>query len=168
MVKKPMPGEEGKGAAEPDISSLMPSTEMEIDGMAIETLSGDVRDVLLTHYRSQNVPWGHLNEDEQRDKIEAFEKCARDVVRRAVSMLTTVKFPVLHVQIGKWTVDKAIEMKVTAGTTVGNINLLAEHGGAGAVLVLAEAADYMAERAPARPEPNQRPLFDGETGDVRE
>jgi hypothetical protein len=166
-MAKNSPGEQPKDK-ELDISGLMPSTEMQIDGLAVETLAGDVRDVLLTHYRSQTIPWGHLGEDEQGDKIEAFDKCARDVVRRAVAMLTTVKFPVLHVQIGKWTVDKAIEMKVTAGSTVGNINLLAEHGNSGAVLVLAEAADYMGERAPAKPDPNQRPLFDEDTGEVRD
>src|ERR1700735_4397399 len=98
----------GKSAKkpEPDISNLLP--EFTADDIAVETLSGDVRDVLLTHFRSIHVPWGHLNEEEQRDKIEALEKCAHDVVRRAVHLLTTQAFPVLPVQIGKWVVDKGI------------------------------------------------------------
>jgi hypothetical protein len=119
------------------------------------TLSGDIRDVLLTHMRSMRVPWAMLSEDEQRDKIEAATKCGEDVVRRAVQAVAIGGFPAVVVSVGSVKFDKGVEIKLTAAGIVENIVRLAEHGKQSAVLVLAESANYFGDRAPARPDKQQ-------------
>lgn len=122
------------------------------------TLAGDVRDALLTHVRSIRVPWAMLAEDEQRDKIEAITNCASDLVRRAIATVAEGGFPSIIVSVGGFKVDKGVEVKLAASGTVENITRLAQHGKGSAVLVLAEAGDYLGERAPAKPDKDQRSL----------
>jgi len=122
------------------------------------TLSGDVRDVLLTHVRSMTIPWAMLSEDEQRDKIYALSECAKDLVRRALAAISTTGFPSIVVGIGAVKIDKGLEIKLSANSSVEVITKLAEHGKNAAVLVLAEAADFFGERAPAKPDKDQPDL----------
>jgi hypothetical protein len=124
--------------------------------MQVETLSGDIRDVLLSHFRDIKVPWAMLNEEEQRDKIEALTNASFDLVRKTLAVISASKFPIINVAIGKFTVDKGVKIECTASPSVENITHLAQHGKGSGVLVLAEARDYFGERAPARPDPNQK------------
>jgi hypothetical protein len=55
-------------------ATLEPETLIEM--AEAETLSGDIRDALLTHVRSIQVPWTMLAEDEQQNAIDAIEKTA--------------------------------------------------------------------------------------------
>lgn len=128
-----------------------------------ETLSGDIRDALLSHVRSMRVPWAMLNEEEQRYKIDAISSAAADLVRQTVALLSSRHFPAVVVTTGAWKVDKGIEIKLGAASSTDNIAKLAEHGNGAALLILAEASDYFGERQPAKPDKNQRrlPLDDG-------
>jgi hypothetical protein len=119
------------------------------------TLSGDIRDVILMHMRDIKVPWAMLNEDEQSDKIVAATRCGEDVVRRCVHAVMKTGFKSVVVQIGPIKIDKDIEVKVHAAPVALNVELLAAHGKQSAVLILAEAADYFGERAPAKPSKDQ-------------
>lgn len=121
------------------------------------TLSGDIRDVILMHMRDMKVPWSMLNEDEQSDKIDAARSCGEDVVRRCVQAVLKTGFKSVVVQIGPIKIDKDIEVKVHASPIALNVELLAAHGKQSAVLILAEAADYFGERAPAKADKNQKP-----------
>lgn len=162
---KPTPGEPNKA---PDIEGLKPkATAREI---RMETLAGDTRDVMLTHFRGMHLPWGHMNEQEQTDKIEALEKCARELVRRAVYMVAASDMPVLHVQLGKWTVDKGmIKREFTLAAILDNIRRMSEYGAISALLVLADPAVYMGEREAARADPDEPKFpFDKDTGEVRD
>jgi hypothetical protein len=137
--------------------------ETEPFSLQAETLSGDIRDILLGHLRTIKVPWAMLNQDEQSDKIEVITNCAQDVVRRALAILIKGGFPALIVEVGAYKVDKGVEVKVQAPATVENITLLAQHGKGTAVLILAEAADYYGERSPAVPTKDQPDLPFGST-----
>ena len=151
---------------EPEQPSESPSEGLEaqflqgakVDDIQVETLSGDIRDVLLGHVRDIKIPWAMLSEEEQRDKIEALSSCSFDLVRRALAIISASKFPVINVAIGAYKVDKGLEIKVTATPSVPNITCLASHGQGSGVLVLAEASDYFGERAPARADKNQKEL----------
>jgi hypothetical protein len=123
------------------------------------TLSGDIRDALLTHLRAIKVPWAMLAEDEQQSEIEAISKTAEHCVRQCCALMAQAGAPHVHAKISKWTVkggDLKLELAVTP--LVENMIALAEHGSRGAVLVLADAADFMGERAPAKPDPDQPDL----------
>jgi len=131
------------------------ATEVDDAQMAESTLSGDVRDVLLTHLRSIMVPWTMLSEEEQREKIFAVSKCADDLVRRVIGIVTAKQFPTVVVELKEWKVKGGIELKCAASSLIENITHLAEHGPSPAVLVLAEASAFFGERAPAKPMKNQ-------------
>lgn len=129
-----------------------------IDMAEAETLSGDIRDALLTHVRSIKVPWAMLAEDEQQDTISAIESSAKNVVRQIAAIIATRGLPHIVVSVGKWTVKDGIKLEVEASSLVENITHLAEHGTGSAVLVLSEPGVYFGERAPAKADKDQPDL----------
>ena len=143
-----------------DIANLPKGEAAPIEDVEFEgkTLSGDVRDILLGHIRSMSKPWAMMSEQEQTDKIHAITETGKHVVRGVVSVVSRNKFPAVSVIVGAWKVDKALEIKVGAAPSVGNVTLLAEHKGEAGLLILAEASDYFGERAPAKPSKDQPSL----------
>lgn len=129
-----------------------------IDIAEAETLSGDIRDALLTHVRSIKVPWTMLSEDEQQDTIDAISNTALHAVRKISATIAQRGFPHLVVGVGKWTVKDGIKLEVQAASLVDNIHKLAEHGNAAAILVLADPAEYIGERAPVKADKDQPDL----------
>lgn len=121
-----------------------------------KTLSGDIRDMLLMHMRDIKAPWPMLSEDEQADKIEAATDAGMDCVRRCLATLAATKFPHFNAVLGPWKVDKVVELKVFVSPTAHNIELLALHSKGNAMIVIAEPQDYYGERAPAKPDKDQK------------
>ena len=138
--------------------------------LAAETLSGDLRDVLLTHIRSMETPWSKLSEREQQNRIHAIEKAAETMVRGAVRVVANHGFPHMIVQTGKWNVGDGVELKVSGQSTVENITKLAEHGMGAAVLVLCEVGEFFGQRSAAEADPDQPAMDLGadEDGDSEE
>lgn len=132
-----------------------------------ETLTGDVRDVLLTHVRSMETPWSKLSQREQEAKIYAIEKTAETMVRGAVRVVANQGFSNVLIRLGKWSVNGELKLEVTGAGSVENITKLAEHGTGEAVLVLTEVGEYFGQRDAARAEPDQPSLAidDEEEGD---
>lgn len=152
--KKPEPSEPlPEGLRAEDFSASAPPLVFDS-----ATLSGDVRDMLLMHMRAMNVPWAMLNENEQTDKIDACRRCGEDAVRRVVEAVVKAGFPSIVVNVGAIKIDKGVEIKLAASSTIENITHLAEHGKGAAVLVLAEAADFFGERAAQIADKNQPDL----------
>lgn len=130
---------------------------------AEETLSGDVRDTLLTHVRSMETPWSKLSQRDQEDKIDAIDRLAETVVRRAVSIIARRGFDLISVKIADFSVKGgAIKGKFEAIVSEPNVVALADHQSASAVLVLTDAADFIGERAAAKADPDQPAMFDDE------
>lgn len=127
--------------------------------LAEETLTGDVRDVLLTHIRTMQDPWSKMSEDAQQDKIDAIEACAEDVVRRAVAIISRRGFEVIHVNIADFTV-KCGEVKGKFGALVSEQNVvsLSDHQGKSALIVLTDYSDFFGEKAPAVADADQPDL----------
>lgn len=127
--------------------------------LAEETLTGDVRDVLLTHIRTMQDPWSKMSEDAQQDKIDAIEACAEDIVRRAVAIITRRGFEVIHVNIADFTV-KGGEVKGKFGALVSEQNVvsLSDHQGKSALIVLTDYSDFFGEKAPAVADADQPDL----------
>lgn len=129
-----------------------------IDMAEAETLSGDIRDALLTHVRSIKVPWAMLAEDEQAETIAAIVKTAEHAVRQIAAIMAQRGLPHIVASVGKWTVKDGIKLELEASSIVENIHALAEHGNGAAVLVLAEPSVYIGERAPAKADKDQPDL----------
>ena len=126
-----------------------------IDIAEAETLSGDIRDALLLHVRSIKVPWAMLAEVEQQATIDAISKTADHAVRQIARIVATADLPHVLASVNKFTVKNEIKIELLATSLVANICTLAEHGKGNAVLVLADAADFIGARAPAKANPDQ-------------
>ncbi len=131
-----------------------------LDAALSETLSGDIRDALLTHVRSIKVPWTMLAEDEQQDAINAIAQTAETAVRAAARIIAQRGFQHVIVTTGKWTVKEGVKLECDASATLENINSLAQHGSGAAVLVLVDPQEFFGERAPAKPDKDQPDLID--------
>jgi len=123
-----------------------------------DTLSGDIRDALLTHVRSMRIPWAMLAEDEQQATIDAITETAKSAVRQVAHLVAERGFSHLAVTIGKWSVSGGLAISLSAAGTVENIRSLAERTGPGAVLVLTDIADFIGEKAPAKADKDQPEL----------
>lgn len=133
-------------------------TQADYIDLQVDTLTGDLRDVLLTHVRSMEDPWSKLPEYRQAEKIQAIQKCAEDLVRKSVQIVAHQGFPHVSVTTGKWEIGDVIGMKIGISRSVDNITKLAEHGNGAAVLVLVEPGEFFGQRQAARAEPDQRAM----------
>lgn len=120
-----------------------------IEDVASETLSGDLRDVMLTHIRSMETPWSKLSERLQEDKIYAIQNACEHIVRQAVQTIAASGHDVIAVEVSKFTVKDTIKMEVVANVTTPNIEQLADNRGRNALLIFVSASDYLGERASA-------------------
>jgi len=138
----------------------MDEQKQESDYIAIaeKTLTGDLRDMILTHIRSMETPWSKLSEDQQQDKIYAATQAAGNAARTAVNIIAKREMPCIYVQLGKWTVDKSVKLETIVAITPSNIEQLAEHGKGDAILVFVEPSAYFGERAVVKPDPDEPEL----------
>jgi hypothetical protein len=140
------------------------TTEAQDYELGIETLTGDVRDALLTHVRSMEDPWSKLSEKKQQDKIFAVQSIADDLVRRAVSLIAAQGFDHVLVTVRKMTIsEKGIVQSVfDRSKAPDNVIHLMERQNAQAVLILCDPTDYFGERVEAKPQPDQPEIPLGE------
>ena len=123
--------------------------------LQVETLSGDIRDMLLMHLRDMKSGWSLMDERDQRAKIAIVERSAEDLVRRVVNLVSGTEYPEIEATVGPVKLDKGVEIKLATTDTVENITALARHGKARAVLLLVDPAVFFGERAAARVDPDE-------------
>jgi len=122
-----------------------------------DTLTGDVRDFLLSQMRYMAKPWAQMSEAEQRAKIAITEKHAEFVVKKAVKVIAARDFERVGVRVGKFTVkDGSIKAEFTCDAS--HANLLSISDADSAVLVLADPEDFYGERAAAVADPDEPDL----------
>ena len=137
--------------------------------LSLNTLSGDVRDALLTHLRELPEVWAKLPEVKQQEKIDAVENMASDLVRRAVALVAASGFDTLPVKLLDFGVKGGtIKGKFESRALADHVLKLADHENVGAVLVLADVSDYLGQRAPAKPDPDEPTMFAEEPNAVEE
>lgn len=134
--------------------------------LQLDTLSGDLRDAMLTRFRDVNTAWSAMSEDRQRELVEGLEMAARDLVRKTVRLLTKHDFPRCVVQLGEIKIvggDKSrIEGKIIASNISENREVLGDHVATLVQLVCIDSDAFMGERAPAEIDPDQPELPNGE------
>lgn len=123
---------------------------------AEETLSGDLRNTLLTHVRAMETPWSKLSESAQRDKIYAIERVAEDCVRQAVAIIARRGFDIIPVKIADFQVKGGtVKGKFEAIVTEANVVALSDHQAQSAIIVLTDAADFIGEKEEAKADPDE-------------
>lgn len=132
--------------------------EQSTEELAAETLSGDLRDVLLTHIRSMETPWSKMSEKAQADKIFAITNAAETTVRRAVSIIAARGNEPIFGRIAKFTVKDEIKAELVASSSVGNIEKVAENIGQPAIIIFANPDSFIGQKAEAEPDKDQPAL----------
>lgn len=143
-------------------------SDKSLEDITAETLSGDLRDVMLTHIRSMQTPWSKLSEQAQADKIYAVSNACETIVKRTVAILAERRFESVHCSVTKFTVKDLIKAEISAVSSSFNIEKMAEAVGEPALLVFADASAYLGEKAPAKPDKDQPDLPIDDDGEEEE
>lgn len=131
--------------------------------LAAETLSGDLRDVMLTHIRAMETPWSKLSEQQQSLKILAITNATETIVRRAVAIIAARDNEPVFARIAKFTVKDEIKAELVASSSVANIEKVAENIGQPAIVIFANPDSFMGARGDAKADPDQSAIpFDDE------
>ncbi|NTG94231.1 hypothetical protein [Rhizobium rhizogenes] len=133
-------------------------TDKSTEDLAAETLSGDLRDVMLTHIRSMETPWSKLSEQAQADKIYAITNATETIVRRAVAIIAAQGSEPVFGRIAKFTVKDEIKAELVAASSVGNIEKVAENIGQPAIIIFANPDAFIGQKADAKPDKDQPDL----------
>ncbi len=137
-----------------------------LDEMTAETLSGDLRDVMLTHIRSMETPWSKLSEKAQADKIYAITNATETIVRRAVALIASHGNEPVFGRIAKFTVKDEIKAELVASSSVANIEKVAENIGQPAIIIFANPEQFIGQKSEAKPDKDQPDLpIDDEDGE---
>jgi hypothetical protein len=132
----------------------------------LDTLMGDLRDVMLGRIRTTRKPWEQMSEDEQIDLANGIELAAKDMIRRTVRLLNNYPWPHAAVLLGEVKIKgaKGIEAKVTCDNIELNRTVLGDHIGQHVMVLMVDSDRFMAHRAPVdiKPDQPELPIEDGE------
>ena len=133
---------------------------------ALNTLCGDLRDVMLGRIRTTRKPWAQMTEDEQTDLANGVQLAASDMVRRMVRLVTSYEWPHAAVVLGEVKIkgEKGIEAKIACPNVEHNRNVLGDHVGKHVMVLMVDSETFMGETAPVDIKKDQAELelADGE------
>lgn len=132
----------------------------------LETLRGDLRDVMLSRVRTARKPWEKMTEAEQTDFANGLDLAAGDIIRRMVRLMTSFEWPHVAVMMGEVKIkgEKGIEAKIACPNVEPNRSVLGDHAGKHCMVLMVDSDTFMAERAPVDIRPDQ-PSLDLEDGE---
>jgi len=132
----------------------------------LETLCGDLRDVMLGRIRTTRKPWEQMTEAEQTDLANGLQLAASDMVRRMVRLMTSYDWPHAAVVLGEVKIkgEKGIEAKIACPNVDHNRNVLGAHVGQHVMVLMIDSDTFMGETAPVDIKKDQAELelADGE------
>lgn len=127
--------------------------------LAIETLTGDMRDEMLKRMRTMQKPWEKMTEQEQRSLNSDMDWLAKRIVKKAVHMIAARKRKVILGKLAQVTVKDGIKEQLEIGQRCEHRHDLIDAQGSAVLIVVADADEFTGEREPAKTEPDQ-PVFD--------
>ena len=75
--------------------------------LATDTLRGDIRDKILSEFKTMPKSWQAANEGEQQRMISRAKDIADTLVRRAIDIIAAKGLPSLAITVGKVTIEKS-------------------------------------------------------------
>lgn len=133
-----------------------PETDGEDQKFEAKTLSGDMRDAILNIIRGMPDPWHTMSADMQAGTVASVEALARDIIRKAIAIVSAHEFPRAIVKLEEVKVSgPKLVCKLTADNDLENREALTANTMRLCELVITDARDFDGERAPAEIEPDQ-------------
>lgn len=132
-----------------------PAAQESVD-LASETLTGDVRDVILSQIRTLQKPYARCSQDEQRDIIESATRAAFSLVRNAVEIIASHGHKVIHSVVEQIGVKEGIKITLKSANTESALSELGNCIGKQVFIIVADAQDFIGEKDSAKPDPDQQ------------
>jgi hypothetical protein len=126
--------------------------------MSSDTLMGDIRDVILDRLKAMPKPWTVMSENEQRDLIYGVESAAENLIRRAALLIAANGYPIIEGRVEQSALKDDIKTVVRVSKHHPDRLSLLDAAGHSCIIVIADVAQFMGERAPAEPDPEQPEL----------
>lgn len=136
--------------------------------LARETLTGDIRDLILGDLKDSKtaLPWHLRSEAEQSDMIERVTKLAEGIVERAVKIIAADGRPTIVATLKKaGTNGEFIEGVVRFGKSDALRHEFIDAAGSEVLMVVCGSEAYQGQSKPQYPTPDQKGLFPGDDGD---
>lgn len=129
--------------------------------IAIETLTGDLRDFILDRLKHEQnkQPWHMRSEAEQRDTVHAVEAATRSVVTRAIEMIATRGLRTMKATLEQVVVKDGIKAVLIMSKHDAGRYQLMDAAGAKVLISVADPDEFTGERAPVAINPDQGTLL---------
>lgn len=140
------------------------------DRIARETMTGDLRDVILDFLKHDKNPltWNLRSESDQIEVIERINKAVGYAVERAVNLMAADGRPTIAARLDKVIIKDEIQGTIIISKAHPNRNQIFDSQGQVVLIVVANDDQYVGERAPVAINPMQASLpmeEEGEDGD---
>lgn len=127
--------------------------------VAVNTMTGDIRDFLLDRVKNLGKPWPAMTEDEQRDQITAAKDAAERLVREIAKLIAAEGKKAMVGTVDSITVKDGIKAVIKLSKADECRHELMDAQGQTVMLVVADAEPFTGERGPAEPDPDQGNLI---------
>ncbi len=127
--------------------------------LAIETLTGDVRDFLLDRLRNFKKPWVAMTEDEQYSEINSAKEAADNLVRQTVRIIASEGRRCMTGDLEQITVKDGLKAVIKLSKFDPYRHELVDAQGQAVLIVVADSEPFSGERESALPEPDQSDLI---------
>lgn len=128
--------------------------------LAVDTMTGDIRDFLLTWIRSMQKPFQQMAEKDQKNVISAAEDAARNLVGAVIGQISSNGFEKAFVKVVQFTVKGGIEAKISADCSDHNLLNFSRFSTRSAIMVFADPAEFDGQVSPAQLWADQRDIED--------
>lgn len=129
----------------------------DVVSIAVETLTGDMRDFILDRLRHEQSkrPWHERSEADQRDTVHQVETAVQRVVRTAVELIAAQGLRTIKATLEQVTVKDGIKATLTMSKFDEERHTLIDATGATVLVVVADPEQFTGERAPVEIKPDQ-------------
>lgn len=136
--------------------------------IARETLTGDVRDIILNDMkdRKNTLPWNLRGEAEQAVLIDQVNRMSVSIVERVVEIVAAGGRRTIRAQINKITIKDGIKAEIELSKSDEQRHELFDSQGAMVLIVIADAEAFEAERVPVIINKPQSEMFE-DGGDAK-
>ena len=128
--------------------------------LAAETLTGDLRDLILDTLRNEQDkrPWNQRSEAQQHETADRIESACHAWARKAVELIAAGGRRTIKATIEQVVVKDGIKAVLTMSKFDELRHNLVDAQGSTVLIVVADPEEYEGERAPAKITPDQPPL----------
>lgn len=143
-----------------EIESVSEKVSQEEVDLAADTLTGDIRDALLDNIKNMQKPWQQLTENQQKGVAIAVEDMAKNVVRKAVTIIAKQGRTVIQASLEKITIKDGIKAEVALSQFSEHRHALCDSQGKAVLIVVADAEEFTGEREAVEIDKDQGDLED--------